>query len=283
VATPIIAVFGATGRQGGAVARKLLQRGWRVRALTRRPEAPSGRALVALGAEVLRTDLGSPETLERALGGVHGVFLVTDFWEHGHREEVRQGTGAVNAALRARVPHIVFSSVGGVERTTGLGIRHFDSKRAIEECLQASGIAFTIFRPVTFLENFITAWYRKAICRAGVFDFCIEPEKPFQMVAVADVAVFVEKAFAGPNEFAGKTLELASDRCTMLDFARVLGEAVARPVRYRCQRPWMQVLLAGVFVVTGSTGRYKAGPSLIAQFRCNNASTSLTWTSTTIK
>jgi uncharacterized protein YbjT (DUF2867 family) len=272
-----IAVLGATGRQGGAVARRLLGQGWRVRAVTRRPRGPAARALAALGAEVVEGDLGSRESLERAIAGADGLFLVTDFWEHGYRREVRHGRNAVGVVANAGVRHVVFSSVGGAERTAGLGITHFDSKRAIEAHLRSSGVAFTIFRPVTFLENFVSDRFRRSICDRGVFDFCIERRKPFQMVAMADVGVFVEKAFADPGRFSGKALELASDRCTMLEFVAALGEHLGRPVRYRYVGPWVQRLLALAFVLTRSTGRYKAGPSLVAQFRWNNASPTGGW------
>lgn len=274
---PLVAVLGATGRQGGAVARRLLDRGWRVRALTRRPAGPEAKELEALGAEARRADLGLPDSLEAAFRGVDGAFLVTDFWEHGLRSEVRQGVAAIDAAARAGVRHLVFSSVGGTDRTESLGIAHFDGKRRIERHLARSGVPFTIIRPVTFLENFVSARYRAAIALRGVFEFCIEPSKPFQMVAMRDVGVFVEKAFANPTAYEGRAIELASDRCTMLEFAGMLGDHLGRPVRYRHVGPAMQRLLALAFVLTRSVGRYKAGPSLVTQFRWNNASPTGGW------
>jgi uncharacterized protein YbjT (DUF2867 family) len=277
VAARLVAVLGATGRQGGAVARRLLGRGWRVRALTRRPGGLEARALAALGAEVHEADLDSPASLEAAFHDAHGAYLVTDFWEHGLAAEVRHGANAIDAATRAGIRHLVFSSVGGTDRTEGLGITHFDGKRRIERHLARSGLLFTIFRPVTFLENFVSPRYRSAIAQRGVFDFCIDPAKPFQMVAMQDVGVFVEMAFADPNAFQGRALELASDRCTMTEFAAALEEHLRRPVRYRLVGPAMQRLLAFAFVATGSVGRYKAGPSLIAQFRWNNASATGGW------
>jgi uncharacterized protein YbjT (DUF2867 family) len=274
---PLVAVLGATGRQGGAVARRLIAHGWRVRALTRFAPAPEAGALAALGAEVREADLEAPDSLEAAFRGANGVFLVTDFWEHGLAAEVRQGFNAIGAAARAGVRHLVFSSVGGTERTEGLGITHFDGKRRIERHLALSGMPFTILRPVTFLENFVSLRYRSAITQRGVFDFCIDPEKPFQMVAMQDVGVFAEKAFVDPAAFAGRSIELASDCCTMPEFARSLAEHLGRPVRYRHVGPAMQRVLAFAFVATRSVGRYKAGPSLVAQFRWNNASATGGW------
>src|SRR3954468_13435024 len=101
----IILVSGATGRQGARVARQLLRAGWRVRALTRNPAGQEARALGGLGAELAVGDLRRPETLAAPLRGVHGVFAVTEFWEHGYAGEVAQGRALVDAAAAAKVSH----------------------------------------------------------------------------------------------------------------------------------------------------------------------------------
>ena len=89
-AEKLFLVTGATGRQGGAVARRLLKRGHRVRALTRDPEKPAAEALAEMGAEVVRGDLDDRLSVERALEGAYGVFAVQNFWEAGYEREVRQ-------------------------------------------------------------------------------------------------------------------------------------------------------------------------------------------------
>ena len=80
----VFLVTGATGRQGGAVARRLLKRAHRVRALTRDPDKPAAKALAEMGAEVVRGDLDQRASVERALEGVYGVFSVQNFWEAGY-------------------------------------------------------------------------------------------------------------------------------------------------------------------------------------------------------
>jgi uncharacterized protein YbjT (DUF2867 family) len=93
----IILVSGATGKQGGAVARELLSHGYKVRAMTRKPADPAARELAGLGADIVKADLDQPETLDDALAGVWGVFAVQNTWEAGvEREE--QG----NASPRSR-------------------------------------------------------------------------------------------------------------------------------------------------------------------------------------
>lgn len=272
-----VVVTGATGRQGGVVARHLLQQGWHVRGVTRHPAGPAARLLARLGVELIEGDLNSRASLDRALQGAYGVFGVTDFWEHGFEAEVRQGKTLVDAAVDARVQHFVFNSVGGVDRTEGLAIAHFDSKRAIEAHLRRGGLAATVFRPVTFLENFVSRRIRKAVCVDGVFRFCIRPSTPFQMVAMHDVGAFVAKAFAEPGVYADRAMEIASVRVTMLEFVAALASALGRPVRYECLGPALQWVIAAYVQVTGTSGRYKVGPSLIAQFRWNNASPAGGW------
>src|SRR4028118_1512264 len=105
----LILVCGATGSQGGAVARSLLDRGFRVRALTRDPHKPEAEALADRGAEVVRGDMEDRPSVDRALRGAHGVFSVQNFWEAGYDREVRQGKAGGGGA--------------GGGRGGGLGVR----------------------------------------------------------------------------------------------------------------------------------------------------------------
>src|SRR5215216_6735704 len=123
----LILVSGATGQQGGAVARSLLGRGIGVRALTRDPEKPEAKELGDLWAEVASGDLEDRSSIERVLDGVHGVFSVQQSWETGVQGEVRQGVLLADAAKAAGVDHhYVYSSGGSAHRETG--IPHFESK-----------------------------------------------------------------------------------------------------------------------------------------------------------
>src|SRR5918998_731550 len=147
----LVLVSGATGQQGGAVARSLLERGIGVRALTRDPEKPEARELVELGAEVASGDLEDRSSIERVLDGVHGVFSVQQVWETGFEGEIRQGVLLADAAKEAGVEHYVYSSVGSAHRETG--IPHFESKWEVEEHVRASGVPYTVLRPVFFMQN----------------------------------------------------------------------------------------------------------------------------------
>jgi len=108
--------------------------------LARRTDSDAARALTELGADLVAADLDDPESLRAAFTGVDGVFAMTT---PGHNQrtdlEVTHGHTIADAATAAGVPHVVYSSVGGAERHTG--IPHFDSKRDVEEYLVARGLA----------------------------------------------------------------------------------------------------------------------------------------------
>src|SRR2546425_10513629 len=134
----LIAVTGATGQQGGAVVRALQAQGqFKGRALTRN----SGKHR-ELADEVVEADLDRPETLKVAFEGLHGVFLVTNFWEEG-TDELRQATTAVRAAKAAGVKHFVWSTLPDVEAISGgkLHLPHFTGKARIDRIVREAGFA----------------------------------------------------------------------------------------------------------------------------------------------
>lgn len=272
----IILVVGSTGRQGGAVARQLLKEGWTVRALTRRTHSPAAIAIENLGASLFRGDLSDPSSLKLAMDGAYGVFGMTEFWEHGYTQEIEHGLNLIKAAQASEVEHIVFSSVGGIDRTEGLGIRHFDSKRVIEQYLKNTGIRYSILRPVTFFENFISDRYRKSI-RNGSFKFAIKPNKRFQMLAMHDLAIFAAQAFAGNQYFDNQAVELASQRLTMKEFSIALGKAAGVPVRYQLLSRPMLWLLTGYVEITRQGGYYKTGWALLRMFNWMNETDTGGW------
>ena len=225
----IIAVTGATGQQGGAVARKLLAEGWKVRALTRDLKKPAAQALARAGAELIAGDMDSRSDLDAALRGAYGVFSVQNFWlpNVGFDGEVRQGKNVADAAKAAGIQHFVFSSVGAAHR--GMGQKHFESKWIIEQYIQSLEIPYTILRPAAFFENF--NWERPAITNGTFNALGLRPEKERQLIGVEDIAVFVELAFANPEQYLGKTIELAGDALTESQTADTFAKVLGRPVK----------------------------------------------------
>jgi NmrA-like family protein len=138
----LIAVVGATGQQGGAVVGAL-QAGaqFRVRALSRNPAEHRD-----LADEVVEANLDRPETLTAAFQGVHGVFLVTNFWNEG-TDERKQATAAIDAAKNAGVKHFVWSTLPNVEAISGgkFNVPHFTGKAKIDLILNAAGFAYHTF------------------------------------------------------------------------------------------------------------------------------------------
>src|SRR5262245_43909728 len=146
-----ILVTGATGQQGGALARLLLARGRHVRALTRTIDSPAANELRSRGAELAVGDFEDRASLERAMRGVDAVYLMATPFAAGIDAEIRQGTTAADVAAEAEVRHLVYSSVSDADRQTG--IPHFDSKYAIEQHIRRLGIPYTIIAPAYFMEN----------------------------------------------------------------------------------------------------------------------------------
>lgn len=232
-----ILVTGATGHQGGAVARHLLARGWQVRALTRDPQKPAAQALAKLGAEVINGDLDDRRSIDQALVGVYGAFSVQNFWETGATREIQQGKTLADAARAAGVKHFVYSSVGGAERNTG--IPHFDSKWEVEQHVRALGLPATILRPVFYMDNFNSPNFRPAILQ-GTLTLALRPARTLQMIAVDDIGGFAALAFEKPGEFIGRAFELAGDELTMPQAAEAFSRATSRAVRF-VEQPLEQV------------------------------------------
>ena len=114
-----IVVTGATGKQGGAVARHLLASGHSVRALTRNPDKPAAQALKEAGAEVVQADLEDRSSIDAALKGAAGLYSVQDFLEAGVEAEQRQGLNLTAALSDSGVEHVVYTGASTMDRNTG--------------------------------------------------------------------------------------------------------------------------------------------------------------------
>ena len=224
-----VLVAGATGKQGGAVARLLLEKGHRVRVLTRRPGAKPAASLLAAGAEVHEGDLEDAASVERAAEGADAFFLMATPFEQGVAAEVRQAERAAAGAQRAGVRHLVYSSVAGADRDTG--IPHFDSKREVERYVQDLGVPSTIVAPAFFMENLLGPMFLHGL-RAGTLSMPLPAGRPLQMVALADLAAFVRLVLERPGEHQGRRIDLASDQLTGAETAKTLGEVTRSAISY---------------------------------------------------
>jgi uncharacterized protein YbjT (DUF2867 family) len=223
-----ILVTGATGTQGGAVAKELLKRGYKVRGLTRNPESERAQSMAALGVEMVQGDFDDAASLAAAMDGAYGVFAVTNFWEHGYVTEIAHGEQLIDAALAAGVQHFVFTSVAGGDTYTG--IPHFDSKGEIEVYLRDSGLGYSIVRPVEFMDNI--AYNRKQIMSGTYFD-PRDTGKSHQWIAASDIGFFVGTALDSPKEWLGKELDIAGDQLTLAEYVDMLSVTTGVDVHHQ--------------------------------------------------
>jgi uncharacterized protein YbjT (DUF2867 family) len=222
-----ILITGATGKQGGAVAQRLINSGFALRAMTRKPEQPAAQALAARGVEVVAGDLDDAESLKRALAGAWGVWAVQNTWEAGVEKEEEQGKRLAKVAREAGVQHYVYTSVGSAHRKTG--IPHFDNKWRVEDVVR--GLKFdshVILRPVFFMENLLSPWFLNGDKLISALD----PKTSLQMIAVEDIGKFGALAFERAEQLKGVELDLAGDSLTLPQAASVLSQALGKPVTY---------------------------------------------------
>jgi uncharacterized protein YbjT (DUF2867 family) len=182
-------------------------------------------------------DMEDRASLERALDGASAVFSVQNFWEAGAEGEVRQGRTLADAAKAADVEHIVYSSVGGADRSSG--VSHFDTKWQIEEHIRSLDLPATILRPVFLMENFNGPIYRGGLAN-GVLPLALSPDRSFQLIACDDVGTFAAIAFERPEEFIGQGLEIAGDELNPTQVAEAFSAELGREIGH--VRPPMERL-----------------------------------------
>ncbi|XP_078673670.1 nmrA-like family domain-containing protein 1 isoform X2 [Branchiostoma floridae x Branchiostoma belcheri] len=157
--TKVIAVFGATGAQGGGVANALLEdTDFEVRVVTRNASSDKARALQERGADVVQANYDDPGTLGPAMQGAYGAFVVINYWEHRdfHRA-VMQGKAVADAAKSADVQHVVFSTLEHVQKIAGFPCQHFDSKALVDEYMTLLNLPVTFVKYPFFYENYLKA------------------------------------------------------------------------------------------------------------------------------
>ena len=222
------AVIGATGQQGGAVVDALLDRGAAVRAIVRDPSSAPSVALAARGVELSVADQDDPSTMQEPLRGVAGLFLMTTYDpESGGTEgEARRGRAMAEAAAAAGVPHVVYSSVGGADRESG--VPHFESKRRVEERLLEL-LPTGIVRPAFFMENLARSLGGDRID----IRLPMPGDVPLQMVAVRDIGIVSAAALLDPSVLPGGALEIAGDELTGDGIADAAHDALGLPSSYQ--------------------------------------------------
>src|SRR5258705_2822467 len=218
-------VTGSKGKQGGAVARGLLERGHKVRAITRDPNANQAKLLADAGATLVAASLEDTAGITKALEGATSLFAITTPFG-GTDAEIRQGVAAVDATKAAGV-HLVFTSVGSANRQTG--VPHFDSKYEVEKHIAKAGAPATILAPVAFMENL---YFIREQLATGVYASALSPTRALAQVAVPDIGAVAIRVLEDSARFTGKRFDLASDELTGNDALAILSRVTGRPFDY---------------------------------------------------
>lgn len=225
----LVLVTGATGQQGGAVARSLLAKGHSVRALCRNPNTPKAITLKELGAEIVTGDYDDHPSLERAADGTDTVFALATPFVGGVEMETRHGIAIADAAKAVGAGHLVYSSVADADRNTG--IPHFDSKFKVEKHIESLDIPFTIIAPVFFMDNMFLPQILDGL-KHGMFMQALPADRKLKMIAVENIGQFAELVIDRCEAFLGMRINIASDELTGSEVAAVLSGTLKGHIEY---------------------------------------------------
>jgi uncharacterized protein YbjT (DUF2867 family) len=221
-----VVVTGSTGKQGGAVARGLLERGHKVRAVIRDPNSSQAKSLVNAGATLVAASLEDTAAITKALEGATSLFAMTTPYGGGTDAEIRQGVAAADAA-KAAGAHLVFTSVNSANRETG--VPHFDSKYEVEKHIAKIGARATILAPAFFMDNL---YFGKEQLAKGIYAVALPEARKLAQIAVADIGAVAVRVLEDAARFTGKRFDLAGDELTGNDVVAILSRVTGRPFAY---------------------------------------------------
>jgi uncharacterized protein YbjT (DUF2867 family) len=246
----IIAVLGATGAQGGGLARSILADpggGYAVRALTRDPATDAARELARLGAEVVRADVDDRASLREAFRGAHGAFCVTFFWAHMSPDrELADAKALAEAARDAGVRHAIWSTLEDTrrwvplsdERMPTLGGRwkvpHFDAKGEADRFFADAGVPTTYLLTSFYWDNFIAFGMGPKRGPDGtlVLSFPIGTAK-LPGIAAEDIGRCAYAIFRQGTAAVGKRIGIAGGMLSGAEMVAAMSRALGQPVRFQ--------------------------------------------------
>ncbi|NXK27770.1 NMRL1 protein, partial [Arenaria interpres] len=225
-----------TGAQGGCVARALLEDGtFKVRAVTRNPVKKEAEELKQKGAEVVKANLDDEPSLELALAGAYGAFVVTNFWEHFSKEkEIAQGKCLADLSKRLGLRHVVYSGLENVKKLTGgqLEVLHFDGKGEVEEYFQKIGVSMTSVRLPFYFENFLSTFKPQKAPQGDSYVLALPMgDTPMDGMAVEDMGPVVVSLLKSPEEYVGRMIGLSTGKLTEAEYAAVLSQQTGKTVK----------------------------------------------------
>ena len=254
MAKKIIAVTGATGAQGGGLARAILADStgeFAVRALTRKIDSDKARELARLGAEVVAADLDDLDSLRKAFRGAYGAFCVTNFWEHFSPEkEQAQARSLAQAAKDAGLQHVVWSTLEDTRKWVPLSdtrmptlggkykVPHFDAKGEANAFFTSLGVPTTLLHTSFYWDNLIHFGMGPKKGPSGALAITLPmADKKLPGIAAADIGKCAYGIFKGGAEYIGKSVGIAGDHSTGAQMAAGLAKALGQPVAYNAVTP----------------------------------------------
>lgn len=254
----IIAVVGATGQQGGGLARAILddpESPFALRALTRNPGSAAAQALAARGADVVEADLDDEESMRRAFEGAYGAFVVTNFWAPRTPEEeaartraqmeLDQAAAAARAAKDARLKHVVWSTLEdtrphfehlGSELPTLLErykVPHFDAKGEADNLFTSLGVPTTFLLTTMFYEAFLLGQGPRRDENGRLVLTMPMGDSPLAVVAAEDIGRTAYGILRAGARYVGRTVGLAGDHVTGVELAERFAGVLGEDVEYR--------------------------------------------------
>jgi uncharacterized protein YbjT (DUF2867 family) len=249
MAKKLIAVVGATGAQGGGLARAILNDTngeFAVRALTRKPESESAKTLASHGAEVVKADLDDPASVERAFHGAYGAYCVTNFWEHFSPEkEKTQARAMAQAAKTAGIQHAIWSTFEDTRDYIPLDddrmptlqghykVAHFDAKAEANKFFKELRVPTTFLLTSGYFENLIFfGWGPQKAPDGSLFLVFPTDDVKIPLIAAEDIGKCAYGLFKKGKEYIGRTIGVAGDHISGKEMAAALTEALGRPVAF---------------------------------------------------
>lgn len=245
----VIAVLGATGAQGGGLARAILAEPdgvFAARAITRDPGKPQAEELAAAGAQVVGANLDDEESLRRAFAGAHGLFAVTNFWEHLSADrEIEQAGNIARAARDAGVEHVIWSTLEDTRRFIPLDddrmptlqahykVPHFDAKETANALFSEAGVATTFLYTAFYWENFIFFGLGPQRGQDGrlAITFPLGTAR-LPGIAAEDIGKVAHAIFRAGDEYLGRSVYIAGDHLTGAELAAAFSAALGEDVAY---------------------------------------------------
>ena len=242
-----IAVTGATGAQGGGLARAILEGdAFAVRALTRKPDSEKARALADAGAEVVAADLDDAASLRRALEGAWGAFFVTSYWEYFSPErELAQARNMVAASRGIGLQHVIWSTLEDTREQVPLTddrmptlmerykVPHFDAKGESDAMFAEAGLPVTFLRASFYWENFIYFGQGPRRAEDGTLELVLPMgNKRLAGVAAKDIGRVAYGILRRSPSLIGQTVGVAGEHLTGTEMAAKMSAALGEQVRY---------------------------------------------------